>query len=232
MVYLGLRKGRVARTRDGGIGRDLEHLAQGVRADELALTIEVRADDDGVSLLGQVLEGTDDALLGGELLDGGPDQVGKTWDLPALDVDAVGEKGLALAVIGGLCQGVGYGGREQLAILAHGKPALGLAVAQLAREIRCHDVSTKPYGDPLFPIVREAVDGRVIDLLGLGLANAREKPGDLLCGVILLCDNELQGSRSLRASWSGGHGMRSHPWVGDYSRLRRACGPRPPLVAS
>ena len=102
MVYLGLRKGRVARTRDGGIGRDLEHLAQGVRADELALTIEVRADDDGVSLLGQVLEGTNDALLGGELLDGGPDQVGKTWDLPALDVDAVGEKGLALAVIGGL----------------------------------------------------------------------------------------------------------------------------------
>ena len=89
VVDLGLGEGGVARAGDGHVGGHLADLAQGVRADELSLAVEVRADDDGVGLLGEVLERADDALLGRGLLDGGPDQVREAGDLPALDVDAV-----------------------------------------------------------------------------------------------------------------------------------------------
>ena len=143
-------------------------------------------------LLGEVLEGADDAPLGRELLYGSPDQVREAGYLPALDVDAVLEEGLALALVGRAEEGVGDLGRKDLPPLAYREPSLPLAVMELGGEVRCHDVAAQTDGDPLLALAREAIDGRVVDLVGLGLANRRQQTRNLLGGVILLCDDELQ----------------------------------------
>ena len=116
VVDLALGVGRVAGARHRDAGVDLEHLREGVRADELALAVEVRADDHRVGLLGEVLERSDDALLGRELLDGRPDQVGQAGNLPALDVHAVLQKRLLL-LERGTRQAVRHVGRQDLALL-------------------------------------------------------------------------------------------------------------------
>ena len=61
---LGLGKRRVLGAGDRQVGRHLAHFVEGVRADQLALAIEVRGDDDAVGLFGEVLERTNELLLG------------------------------------------------------------------------------------------------------------------------------------------------------------------------
>ena len=61
---LGLGKRRILGAGDRQVGRNLAHLVEGVRTDQLALAIEVRGDDDTVGLLGEVLERTNEFLLG------------------------------------------------------------------------------------------------------------------------------------------------------------------------
>ena len=61
---LGLGKRRILGAGDRQVGRHLAHLVEGVRTDQLALAIEVRGDDDTVGLLGEVLERTNEFLLG------------------------------------------------------------------------------------------------------------------------------------------------------------------------
>ena len=61
---LGLGKRRVLGAGDRQVRRNLAHLVEGVRTDQLALAIEVRGDDDTVGLLSQVLERANELLLG------------------------------------------------------------------------------------------------------------------------------------------------------------------------
>ena len=61
---LGLGKRRVLGAGNRQVRRNLAHLVEGVRADQLALAIEVRGDDDTVGLLSQILERTNELLLG------------------------------------------------------------------------------------------------------------------------------------------------------------------------
>ena len=61
---LGLGKRRVLGAGNRQVGRHLTHLVEGVRTDQLALAVEVRGDDDAVGLLSQVLERTNELLLG------------------------------------------------------------------------------------------------------------------------------------------------------------------------
>ena len=199
VVDLSLGEGGVARAGDGHVGGHLADLAQGVGADELSLAVEVRADDDGVGLLGEVLERADDALLGRGLLDGGPDQVREAGDLPALDVDAVLEVGLALGVVGRASEAVGDVGRKDLALGRHAKPALLVVELELGREVGLQDVATQTDGHAVLPAPAEAVDGGVVDLVGLGLAGVGKQACDLAGSVVLLGDDELQGW-SLRGS--------------------------------
>ena len=192
VVDLGLRERGVAGARHRRVGRDLAHLAQRVGADELALAVEVRADHDGVRLRGEVLERADDALLGGDLLDGGPHEVRQARHLPALDVDSVLQKRLALGLIRGARKVVRNVRGDDLALRRDGPPALLLAVVQLVGEVGCHDVAAQAYGHPLLPVVLEAVDGSVVHLAGLRLARGGEQAGYLLGGIVLLGNNELQ----------------------------------------
>ena len=60
---LGLGKRRILGAGDRQVGRNLAHLVEGIRTDQLALAIEVRSDDDTVGLLGKVLERTNELLL-------------------------------------------------------------------------------------------------------------------------------------------------------------------------
>ena len=170
VVYLGLGEGRVASARDLHVGGNREDLLERVRADKLALAVEVRANNHGVRLLGEVPERTDDLLLGRELLDGRPHQVGQARDLPALDVDAVGEEGLALGREGRAGKAVGHVGGQVLSLGSEAVPALLGIELELGREVRLHDVSAQAYGHPVIPALAEAVNGRVVDLVRLGLA--------------------------------------------------------------
>ena len=61
---LGLGKRRILGAGDRQVRRDLAHLVEGVRADQLTLAIEVRGDDDAVGLLGKVLERANELFLG------------------------------------------------------------------------------------------------------------------------------------------------------------------------
>ena len=64
MRDLGLGKRRVLGAGDRQVGRNLTHLVEGVRTNQLALAIEVRGDDDAVGLFSEVLERTNELLLG------------------------------------------------------------------------------------------------------------------------------------------------------------------------
>ena len=61
---LGLGKRRILGAGDRQVRRDLAHLVEGVRADQLTLAIEVRGDNDAVGLLGKVLERANELFLG------------------------------------------------------------------------------------------------------------------------------------------------------------------------
>ena len=204
VVDLGLGERRVAGARHGDVGRDVAHHGEGVRADELALAVEVRADHHGVRLLGEVLEGADDLLLGGQLLDGRPDEVGKARHLPALDVDAVLQERLALGLVGRPRQAIGHVGGQHLALLRDGVPAEVPVELELRGEVRRQDVPAQADGDPLLAVDVEAVDGRVVDLVGLGLADAAQQARDLLRGVVLLGDDELHARLLTYACAPGG----------------------------
>ena len=61
---LGLGKRRILGAGDRQVGRNLAHLVEGVRTDQLALAVEVRGDNDAVGLFSEVLERTNELLLG------------------------------------------------------------------------------------------------------------------------------------------------------------------------
>ena len=61
---LGLGKRRVLGAGNRQVRRNLAHLVEGVRTNQLALAVEVRGDDDTVGLLSQILERTNELLLG------------------------------------------------------------------------------------------------------------------------------------------------------------------------
>ena len=82
---LGLGKRRILGAGDRQVGRNLAHLVEGVRTDQLALAIEVRSDDDAVGLLGKVLERANELFLGRQLNDGRPGEVRQALEFPALD---------------------------------------------------------------------------------------------------------------------------------------------------
>ena len=192
VVYLGLGEGRVARARDIHVWRHRENLLEGIRADKLALAVEVRANDDRVRLLGKVLERADDLLLGWKLLDGGPHQVRQAWDLPTLDVHAIGQEGLALGGKWRTSKAIRHICRQVLALGGEAVPALLRVKLELGREVRLHNVTAQAYGHPVLPALPKAVDGRVVDLVRLGLAGLGEEPGDLLGGIVLLGDDKDQ----------------------------------------
>ena len=108
---LGLGKRRILGAGDRQVGRHLAYLVEGIRTDQLALAIEVRGDDDAIGLFGQVLERADELLLGRQLNDGRPSEIGQALELPALDGDTVGKERLALGVVGRACQAIGHVGR-------------------------------------------------------------------------------------------------------------------------
>ena len=61
---LGLGKRRVLGAGNRQVGRHLTHLVEGVRTNQLALAVEVRGDNDAVGLFSEVLERTNELLLG------------------------------------------------------------------------------------------------------------------------------------------------------------------------
>ena len=61
---LGLGKRRVLGAGDRQVGRHLAHLVESVRANQLALAVEVRGNNDAVGLFSEVLERTNELLLG------------------------------------------------------------------------------------------------------------------------------------------------------------------------
>ena len=97
---LGLGKRRVLGAGDRQVGRNLAHLVEGVRTDQLALAIEVRGNDDAVGLFGEVLKRANELFLSRQLNDGRPGEVRQTLELPALNGDAIGKERLTLGVVG------------------------------------------------------------------------------------------------------------------------------------
>ena len=170
MVDLALGEGGVAGTRDGHAGGRGANLPERVRTDELALAVEVGADDHGIGLLGEVLERADDLLLDRLLLDRCPHEVRQARNLPALDVDAVGEEGLALALVGRAAEGGGNVGGQVVTVGGETVPALLLVVLELGGKVGLKDVAAQTDGHVVVPAMAEAIDGRGIDLVGSRLA--------------------------------------------------------------
>ena len=70
-------------------------------------------------------------------------------------------------------------------------------------------MATQTDGNPLLAIHLKAVDGRVIDLVGLGLANGAQQARNLLGSIVFLGDNELHG-RLLTYMCIAAHGRGCH----------------------
>ena len=168
--HLALDKRGVPGALGGNVGCHLAYHVERVGTDELALAVEVRGDDHFVGFLGEVLENADDLFLGGLLDDGSPGEVGQALDLPALDIDAILEERFALGIVGWARQAVRYVGGKYLAVLRHAVPALLLVEEDRLRKVRCQDVAGKAHGNPFLAVHGKAVDLRVVDLVGLGLA--------------------------------------------------------------
>ena len=163
----------------------------GIAADELALAVEVGRDDDLVGLLGSVLQRADELALGGHLADRGPDQVRERRQLPALEVDPVdGERLLALLPRRRGKRRRDGRGHGAVVFFPHGLPR-PVGEDHLRWEVHAEDVALEADGHPVLAVGAEGVDGRVVDLLGLGLAH-RKDLGELLGGDVLLGDDELQ----------------------------------------
>ena len=192
VLELGLGERRVAGAHHGHVLVDLAHHGHGVRADELALAVEVGCDDDLVGLLRKVLEGADDLLLGRLLHDGRPHEVWEARHLPALDVHALFGERLADLLEGRVGKSRGQVGRKDLAVLVHAKPTLVFAPLQLPGKIDRQDMAAQTHGDPLLPLTGKAAHGGVVDLVLLG-ANT-ELLGDVLGGVGLLGNYKLHGA--------------------------------------
>ena len=212
--HLALDEGGVARAVRGEVGRHLAHHVERVRADELALAVEVRGDDDRVGLLGEVLEDADDLLFGRLLEHGCPGEVGQALDLPAFERDAVGEEGLALALVGRTRKAIGDVGGKHLAVLGEAVPALLLIEKHVVGKVGRQDVPGEPHGDPLLPVHLKPVDLRVVDLVVFGFGGG-EQLRDLLRGDVLLCNDELHGGTpwpvrtGTDARWAGPRGGRA-----------------------
>ena len=192
VLELGLGERRVAGAHHRHVLVDLAHHGHGVRADELALTVEVGCDDDLVGLLREVLEGADNLLLSGLLHNGRPHEVWEARHLPALDVHALLGERLADLLERRASKSVRKVGRKDLAVLVHAKPALVFAPLQLPGKIDRQDMAAQTHGDPLLPLTGEAAHGGVVDLVLLG-ANT-ELLGDVLGGVGLLGNYKLHGA--------------------------------------
>ena len=72
---LALDEGGIAGATRGNIGCHLAHAVEGVRADELALTVEVRGDDYVIGLFCKVFEHADNLLLRGLFDNGRPREI-------------------------------------------------------------------------------------------------------------------------------------------------------------
>lgn len=88
-----LHEGRIAGACDRGGLVYLAHHRDGIKANELTFTVEVGGDDDIVGLLREVLERADDVFLSRELNDGCVGEIGQRRNLPALEVDTLGDVG-------------------------------------------------------------------------------------------------------------------------------------------
>ena len=128
------REGAITRTGNRRRGIDLLDARQRIRADQLALAVEVGRDDDGVRLLRQVLQAADDLLLLRELLDRRVDQIRQGVHLPRLQLNAVLDKGLLLFERRAR-QTCGQLRRNGLALRSDATPTAALLIYKSRREI-------------------------------------------------------------------------------------------------
>ena len=188
---LGLGKRRILGAGDRQVGRNLAHLVEGVRTDQLALAIEVRGDDDAVGLFSEVLERTNELLLGRQLNDGRPGEVRQALELPALDGNAIGKKRLTLGVVRRAGQAIGYIGRQHLTVLGHRIPTQFFIEQHAVAKIGRKDVTGQADGHALLALPLKTVDGGVVHLVLFGFTRGQTL-GNLTRGVVFLCDDELQ----------------------------------------
>ncbi len=189
MGYLFLGEGGVARA---GNRRGIVHFLYArkrIGADKLALAVEVGGDHDGIGLLSQVLQRSDDVLFLRALLYGRIHQIRQGLHLPGLQLHAVFGKGFLL-LEGGFRQTCRDIGLHHFAIGGDAAPSAALLVHQRGSEVGFEDMASQADGHPIFPINREAVHGSGVHLVGLGLSGA-EQVGDLLSRVVLLGNNQF-----------------------------------------
>ena len=188
---LGLGKRRVLGAGNRQVRRNLAHLVESVRADQLALAVEVRGDDDAVGLLGKVLERANELLLGRQLNDGRPGEIGQTLELPALDGNAIGKERFTLCVVGRTRQAIGHVGRQHLAVLGDRIPSQLFIEQHTVAKIGRKDVTGQADGHALLALPLKTVDGGVVHLILFGFTRGQTL-GDLTRGVVFLGDDELQ----------------------------------------
>ena len=128
------REGTVTGAGNRRRGIDLLDARQSIRADQLALAVEVGCDDDGVRLLRQVLQAADDLLFLRKLLDGRVDQIRQGVHLPRLQLNAVLDEGLFLFERRAR-QTCGQLRRDGLALRGDASPAAALLIYKSRREI-------------------------------------------------------------------------------------------------
>ena len=188
-LNLCLGKGRVASTKYRQVRINREDLCQCIRANKLSLAVKVRTDNDRLCLLSKVLEGANNLFFCRLFIYRSPNQIGQAGDFPALKVNAICHKRLALNLIRRTLKAIWNVCRKVLPFCSFSIPALFLVKLESQRKIWLQNMTAKTNSDMVFSATSKTINRSVVYLVCLRLTRFRQKASNLLRCVVFLGNN-------------------------------------------
>ena len=188
-LNLCLSKGRVASTKYRQIRINRENLCQRIRANKFALAVKVRTDNDRLCLLSKIFEGANNLFFCRLFIHRSPNQIGQAGDFPALKINAICHKRLALNLIRRTLKTIWNICRKVLPFCSFSVPALFLVKLESQRKIRLQNMTAKTNSDMVFSATSKTINRSVVYLVCLRLTRFRQKASNLLRCVVFLGNN-------------------------------------------
>ena len=188
-LNLCLSKGRIACTKYCQMRINRENLCQCIRANKLSLAVKVCTNNDRLCLLSKVLEGANNFFFCRLFIYRSPNQIGQAGDFPALKVNAICHKRLALNLIRRTLKAIWNICRKVLPFCSFSVPALFLVKLESQRKIRLENMTAKTNSNMVFSATSKTINRSVVYLVCLRLTRFRQKASNLLRCVVFLGNN-------------------------------------------
>ena len=144
-----------------------QNAAQRIGTNQLAFAVKVGCNNNGICLLRQILQRTDDFFFLGKHFDGRVHQIRQRIHVPALQIQAVFEK-RTLLFEGRFRQACREFRLNRLSICGYTMPTKAFCVSERFGEIRFKNVAAQTNGNPVLPFYGKTENGSGKNLVGLG----------------------------------------------------------------